>query len=144
PIDRLAAEQDRAALDVHEAQQQPRQRRLSAARTPDQSHARARRNAERELLEQQRLARAVPEIDVAHLDSEMRRAQWLRGRWIADAWRIEQELGKLCRVGQRALEVPIDAVELPHHPRGGAVVAERQEHGLEADAGAVSDGERDE
>ena len=45
-IDRLAAKQDRAALDVREAQQQPRQRRLAAARTADEADARARRNAQ--------------------------------------------------------------------------------------------------
>ena len=41
-----------------------------------------------------------------------------------------------------ALDVAVDAVELPHHPRGGGVVAECQKHGLEAGAGRLAGGER--
>ena len=43
-LDRLAADQDLAALDVGESQQQPRQRRLAAAGSADESDLRAGRD----------------------------------------------------------------------------------------------------
>ena len=87
---------------------------------------------------------AYLKFDVAQLHAEIRRAEGLRGGGIHHARRIEQELGELGRVGQRAFEVAVDAVELPHHARRRRVVAERQEHRFEARAGPVADGERDE
>jgi len=57
--------------------------------------------------------------------------------------RIQQQIGELCGVGQRALEVAIDPVELPHDPCGGRKVAEREEDGLQTRRGVETDVQRD-
>jgi hypothetical protein len=101
-IDRLAADEDHPALGIREAQQQPGQRGFAAAGTADQSNPCARRDLQREPLQQEGIATAVPEVDVPKFDAEVPRLKW-RGRCrVGDARRVEQQLGGLRRVGQRA------------------------------------------
>ena len=89
-------------------------------------------DGERKPIEQQRLRRRMPEADVAHLDAVVARRERNGRADILNRRRIQQQIGELRGVGQRALEVAIDPVELPHHPRGRREVAEREEDGLQA------------
>ena len=142
-IDRLPADEDVATLDVRKAQEQPRQGRLAAARSADEAHFRARRDGEREAVEQQRLRRAVAKTHVPQLDAEVPGRKRPRVGGVNDRRRLEQQFGELRRVGQGALEAAVDAVELPHHTRHGGVVAEGDEYRLQAAGRTTVDGQGD-
>ncbi len=86
--------------------------------------------------------RVVAERDVAQLHAVVARHERLRRLGIAHERRIEQQRGELRGVGQGALERAVDAVELPHHAGDRHVVAEGQEHRLEAGAGRAVNGQR--
>src|SRR5206468_8285435 len=91
----------------------------------------------------QRLGRRVAEAHVPELDAEMPGTERLRVAGVDDGGRIEQQLGELRRVGQCALEAAIDAVELPDDTCDGRVVAEGDEHRLEAAGRAPAGGQGD-
>ena len=67
--DRLAADEDLAALDVLESEQESRDGGLAAAGASDEPELRPRRHGERELFEQERLLRRMPEADVTQFDA---------------------------------------------------------------------------
>ena len=135
-IDRLAADaESRRVSTSDEAQQQPRQRRLAAARAADEADSsRPARIRSEKLLEQQRLLGRYRKLTSRSSTLEVRRRERARWRPRRPRRRVEQELGELRRVGQEPFQVAIDAVELPHHARRRRVVAEREEHRLEAGA----------
>ena len=142
-IDRLPADEDVPAFDVDKTQEQSRQGRLAAAGSADQADFRARGDREREAVQHRRLRCRVAKAHLAQLDAEVPRPTRLRVWRVDDRRRLEQQLGELRRVGQGALEVAVDAVELPHHTRHRRVVAEGDEHRLQAAGRTMVDSQGD-
>jgi hypothetical protein len=142
PIDGLTADQNLAAFDVREPQQQACQRRFAAAGAAHESDPGALRDPQRQALEEQRLIGRVSEAHVPQLDAEVGRRERGGRLGVHDRRRLEEQRGELRGLGERPLEVAIDAVEFPHHACRRRVVAERHEHRLEARPGAAADRER--
>ena len=109
--DVLAVDRDRAGVDVVEAEQQPRQRRLAGAARPDHRDCRARRDREVDVV-QDRPPRVVAEVDVpeARPRRAAPRAAGAPGRSSISGCVVEQR-EHLLEVGQRLLDLAVDHAE---------------------------------
>src|SRR6185295_20376361 len=92
---------------------------------------------------EQSWTRGMREAHGAEPDARVARLERLDGVGIDDRGWIEEQLGELRGVGERGLEVAIDAIELPHHARRLREVARSEEHGLDREAAAAPGRERD-
>ena len=95
--------------------------------------------AQREALEEQRLRRRVAEGHIPQFDArESAAANGSRLGWSTTAGGSSSNSVNCAASVSARLEVAVDAVELPHHAGRRRVVAERDEHRLEARAGAAA------